>query len=501
MKNSAHVLIIGSGISALTAGAFLSKKGFKVTLLEKYLKPGGYMHSFKRFGLHFETGAHYVGSMGPGQLFRRILENLGVDCDKCFRPMDSVYEHVEVDGRVFGLHKGVKETQEKLIDIFPEQQDSIRKYFDCLKQCQEFAVPKNLSDMLTSDVWLKMQSQTVSRVMDSLNITGYLRELLSLYNSLHGISPDDASFAQHALASYSIFEGPYSVTSGDLLAENLLREIKAHGGTLLTNKKVRRLIVENRIVKGVECESGETFIADYFISSIHPRNFLEMLDEDVPTPAFRQRIEKLDETVSVMGFYAKVRGPNPFKLDRNYWISDNGSSHEVYKGQSDISNFPDMMYIPVPNKGAESSTHFPLTVHAPLPYKYVQGWQDTKWKKRPEDYEQFKTKLAERIIRRLDEKFPGLGARIEAYEVSTPLTNIHFNGSFQGSAFGIYQTVAQTGIARLGPRCFLKNLALVGQNTLISGLMPSAITGVLGAGLIAGWDESLKVLREERIFA
>ena len=64
------VLLLGSGISALTAALILAKKGKKVAVLEQYVKPGGYMHAFRRFDETFDTGAHYVGAMGKGQPFR-----------------------------------------------------------------------------------------------------------------------------------------------------------------------------------------------------------------------------------------------------------------------------------------------------------------------------------------------------------------------------------------------------------------------------------------------
>ncbi len=71
-------LIIGSGISGLTSAALLSKKGKSVLVLEASSRPGGYMHSFRRFGELFDTGAHYVGSMCPGQPFHTLLNYLGV---------------------------------------------------------------------------------------------------------------------------------------------------------------------------------------------------------------------------------------------------------------------------------------------------------------------------------------------------------------------------------------------------------------------------------------
>ena len=71
------VVLVGSGISSLTAATILAKRGMSVCVLEQYKKPGGYLHSFKRFNHLFDTGAHYVGAMEPGEPFHTILSYLG----------------------------------------------------------------------------------------------------------------------------------------------------------------------------------------------------------------------------------------------------------------------------------------------------------------------------------------------------------------------------------------------------------------------------------------
>jgi all-trans-retinol 13,14-reductase len=60
-------IIIGSGISGLTAGRLLSDAGQKVLILEKHFKFGGYTHTFKRNNYEWDVGIHYIG----GNLHKR----------------------------------------------------------------------------------------------------------------------------------------------------------------------------------------------------------------------------------------------------------------------------------------------------------------------------------------------------------------------------------------------------------------------------------------------
>lgn len=56
-------IIIGAGTSGLSAGACLSKLGYKVLVLESIGKFGGSMHIFGKNGLSFDTGFHYIGNL------------------------------------------------------------------------------------------------------------------------------------------------------------------------------------------------------------------------------------------------------------------------------------------------------------------------------------------------------------------------------------------------------------------------------------------------------
>ena len=93
------VIIIGSGISGLTAAAALSRAGQKVLLLEQHWVAGGLTQTFKRGEWQFATGVHYLSGMdegnGPGGQFRRLLDWLGGDVLR-FSPLANPYDLVHI---------------------------------------------------------------------------------------------------------------------------------------------------------------------------------------------------------------------------------------------------------------------------------------------------------------------------------------------------------------------------------------------------------------------
>ena len=75
-NNKYDVIIIGSGMSALSSASILSqmyKK--KVLILEQHGKIGGFTHSFKRkVKYEWDVGLHYVGGMRKGEMGRAAFD-------------------------------------------------------------------------------------------------------------------------------------------------------------------------------------------------------------------------------------------------------------------------------------------------------------------------------------------------------------------------------------------------------------------------------------------
>lgn len=114
-----QIVIVGAGISGLTAAAYLSQEGHKVTLLEKSDDLGGLIGSFKRDGFTFDHGIR--GVENSGTLFP-MLRQLGIKVDFIPNVVD------------MGIGKGIisinpKENYQTYKDLllasYPDEKDSI----------------------------------------------------------------------------------------------------------------------------------------------------------------------------------------------------------------------------------------------------------------------------------------------------------------------------------------------------------------------------------------
>jgi phytoene dehydrogenase-like protein len=72
------VIVIGSGIGGLTSALEAANQGRSVLVLEADQSFGGYLCSFARKKFHFDPGLHYIGLSGKGQIFRLLLDELGL---------------------------------------------------------------------------------------------------------------------------------------------------------------------------------------------------------------------------------------------------------------------------------------------------------------------------------------------------------------------------------------------------------------------------------------
>ena len=85
-------VIIGSGMAGLSAGIYLLQQGHQVTICEKHIQAGGYVHSFKRKKEYkFDSAVRIVAGAEYG-LLDRLLTSLGVENRDFFIPLKNVYK-------------------------------------------------------------------------------------------------------------------------------------------------------------------------------------------------------------------------------------------------------------------------------------------------------------------------------------------------------------------------------------------------------------------------
>jgi all-trans-retinol 13,14-reductase len=120
-------IVIGSGAGGLTAALALARGGDRVLVLEQHYLPGGWCHSFPLGGYQFNTGVHYVGTLGPGGALRRIYEGLEVTDELVFCELNpDGYDAAFIGGQRYRYRKGREQLTEGLASAFPAEAAGVR---------------------------------------------------------------------------------------------------------------------------------------------------------------------------------------------------------------------------------------------------------------------------------------------------------------------------------------------------------------------------------------
>jgi len=494
------VVILGSGISALTSALLLSKKGKKVVVLEQYTKPGGYMHSFKRFDEVFDSGAHYIGAMGEKQPFRVLLDYLGVYDDTLFAPLDKkAFDVLHFPSGKINLAQSYEDVISELSAIFPNERAAIVRYFNLCSSISNGFPTYRYNDTPEKSFPPEALDLSLKQIVEGLNVSDGLKSVFYAYCNLHGVYPEDVAFGFHAIVTDSLIAGgAYGLNGGgDVLAAKFVSEIKRHGGEVLTHHKVTSIEVgEDRNVKCVRTQNGAEFSGEWVISSLHPKSTFRLLStQDLFPPVFKDRMKNMKESIGIFGLYAVCNDRPMPAPDQNHYFFRSDDPYDMFQPTNPGEALP-VVFMTSPKRAwTKDEKNFPLSLHVASPWEWFQQWNSERYGRRSAEYKEFKNVISRSILTAVDKHAPQFAANIRQHATSTPLTHLHFNGSEEGSSYGIYHSIQNTGARALGPRTKVLNLLLTGQNCLFPGLMGAATSALRSSGHIIGIKPVLQELK------
>src|SRR5580704_11034845 len=115
-------IVIGSGIGGLAIASIMAKlREWRVLVLERHFKIGGFTHTFTRpGGWRWDVGLHYVGEMGAGMTGRRLFDFI-TDRGVTWNPLPDVYDVFAYPDLEVRACKGQENFRRALVEAFPEE--------------------------------------------------------------------------------------------------------------------------------------------------------------------------------------------------------------------------------------------------------------------------------------------------------------------------------------------------------------------------------------------
>ncbi|ALO50002.1 phytoene desaturase family protein [Hoylesella enoeca] len=469
-------IIIGSGLGGLSCGVILARNGYQVTILEQGTQIGGCLQCFRRDGVKFETGMHFIGSAERGQTLHRLMHYLEMDNIPLSRLDKHGYDVISLSGECFRLANGRGPFIEQLSERFPHETDHIVKYYDLI---EEIAQASSLHSLRQADsnaaINTEYQIRSIDNVVDSIITDPILRNVLVGNLPLYAAEKGKTPFATHAFITDFYNQSAFRIPGGsDAIVHSLTNTLRRYGGDVMTRKKVTRILCDSEKATGVVTEDESHYAADLILASVHPSRLIEMLPNTLLIrPAYRARIRQLPNTTGVFTVYMKFKPDAMPYLNHNYYGYRGLSpwACEQYTDDDWPRGFLYMHLCPTVTDGAIPRFAECGELLSYMRFDEVERWKGTQVGHRGADYEAFKQAKAERLIDEADRQCPGLRAAIAAYWTSTPLTYLDYTGTEAGSMYGVAKDINKGAACHVQHKTKIPNLLLTGQNINSHGML------------------------------
>jgi len=488
------VIIAGSGLGGLVCGYILAKNGFKIAIVEKNPQIGGCLQTFNRFGVKFDTGMHYIGSMDEGQILYRFFKYLRLlDTVKLSRLDVSGFDVISLCGEKFRYANGFEQFTETLTTKFPNNHLEIKNYVKKIQDIANASPLYNLQEINThvfidADYIKKSINESIATITNNEKLQNVLVGNLPLYAGIKDKTP----IYIHALINNFYIQSAFRIAGGsDTIANSLANTIRGYGGDIFTNAEVKEFICNDKKVVSILLENGEQFEAKYFISNIHPQLTNEKINTKLIRKVYRERIANLENTMANFTVFLKFKPDTVKYLNYNYYGYDKKDIWSI--NNYNEKNGPESYFYMHQctkdgNKFADSAQ-----IIAYMRYEEVKKWENSKVQKRGDEYKAFKEEKAQQLIEKLENDFPGTKKSIENYCTSTPLTYRDYTGTKEGSMYGIVRDKNFPAQTLVSQRTKIPNLFLTGQNINSHGILGVTIGAIITCSELLDLN---KIIRE-----
>lgn len=482
------VIIIGSGLGGLECGTILSKEGYNVCVLEKNQLLGGCFQSYRRRDQLLDTGMHYIGSLDEGQVMNQFFRYTGIMDKLKVRKLDeNAFDRIYHKGRIYDYAMGYERFAETLGQAFPHEKESLCRYTEMLKEVGSLVSVDNLKNGIISHEGMKYFNTSAAGAIAGLTGNPDLQSALAGSALLYGGLKSHSNFYEHAMINNSYIQGAYRFVDGSMQVVSLMADvIRSHGGTVLNNSEVTRIIVDNNRVVGVEINGGERIEGDYIISNVHPKRTLTLLDKNrCIKNAYISRIRSLENTYGIFTLYLIMKKNSYPYFNRNLYLhghSDVWYDKALYMGQT-----TNCMISAQASSRNENYADV-ISILTPMYIDELSAWLHTLPEQRGEEYRNFKEEKANRLLEFIKMHGIDFDGAIETMYTTTPLSYRDFTGTCNGSAYGIIKDYNRPQIGFVSTRTKLPNLFLTGQNLNVHGALGVTLTSIITCSEFLGHE-------------
>ena len=432
------VVVVGSGIGGLTAGALLAARGVSVCLFERNAQVGGCVRRIEYSGFDFEPGMGLYTDFGSGGTFDQIFSQLPVPLPEA-RLIDSDYIVRLSDQTDVRLRKDLSRFAEELRRVFPECTSEAIRFYETVQRATSESSKHTIIDYVSGT------SSRFQRFIDA-QLRAFIQTPI-----------ERCAFSSACAALNQPRDNLYEVRGGiATVAESLAEAITKAGGRVRLNSPVLRLAYDQSgAAIGVDLLSGERVMATRAVISNMTiwDTYGKLIGLNRMPPEVKKQLAHLASSGAYL-IYASVEEEAFRRLPaERFLVCANAPDGDFESGDLTIAASP------LAHGGKRA-----LTVKVNCS---VNDW--FRFQSSLEDFEAWDQEALERVWTRLHQAVPELGDAIEVIETANPRTFYDDTRRKLGMALGVEQTLEAIV---LGPKTSLPNVFVVGD-TVSGATLPA----------------------------
>ena len=331
MSLTADVVVAGAGHNSLITAAYLAVAGYECVVLDARPIPGGGAATeellLPGYKIDSCSTGHTIIQTNP--LLTRDELGLKADYGLEYLDPDPVGHVAFPDGRHLTMWLDLDRTCEELSRYSRADADAYRRMiadYDEVKGLFAAArltpvgfgpsLEERLLDHPKGRIWLRRNMlsawEIIRREFESRHVRAFMT-----WMAFQTLVPVDAPGS--GPLAYSLIFGRqrrgWTIPRGGsgALTQALTRLIEDHGGTVLCDRRVTRLVLEDGRCTGVETQDGERYLArSAVVSTIHVKHLVEMAPAEAWGEDFLYGVDTYDIGMPGMAVYFATTEPPVF---------------------------------------------------------------------------------------------------------------------------------------------------------------------------------------------
>ena len=419
-----RVIIIGGGLSGLSAGIYALKHGFKVTIIEKNDEIGGLCTTWYMNDTMIDGCVHWITGSSRGNMMP-IYKEVGIlDNVKLYKPpffYKFLYKDIEIE-----VSRDVSNLKEQLFKFVTDSYDEagLKQFFKLLKRFKNvpFHTGKPVSCMKKTEVmgyiksvagiafaWNKTIKTSILDFANSFSSDILKHFFLSFMPSYYSLTYLIGIFSQF------VSDNADTIYCRSLdLSLNMKNKFLELGGNLILNEEITKLNFENNKIISIE-SSNNKYEADYIINaSPLPFFYDKLLPKEYHNKYVEYVFDDLDNYPLISTVYIAMKIDKEYTENIDHFtLIYNEEGVQVGSSLNQTLHYRAYPYL----KNEDGSTTLIALIDL-----HVKDYEVFKKAREDGTYYSLKEELANRVKDIYVNRFPNVKDHIKIVDVATPMT-------------------------------------------------------------------------------